>query len=64
MRKKLYVCDGKVPDCKKTACAFNGKGDCMHTADKSHARYEPPREWGFMDCASGTLLVEKVRDGR
>lgn len=62
MRRKLYVCDGKVPECKKTACAFNGTGDCMHTADKSHARYEPPREWDLMYTLTRTILVERTRD--
>lgn len=61
-RVKLYMCDGDVPGCRKTYCAFNGTGDCCHTEDKSHARYEPPRRWDVMDLGDRTVLVEKARE--
>ena len=41
----LYVCDGQVPDCKKTHCHYNGTGRCRHTTDKSHALYPDSTEW-------------------
>ena len=62
MRKKLYICDGKATGCRRTACAFNGTGDCMHTSDKSHARYRGPREWEVGESAGKTVLIEKARE--
>jgi len=32
----VYLCDGMVPDCRKTFCYKRG-GKCRHTADASHA---------------------------
>lgn len=61
MRKRFYICDGKIPDCRKTCCAFLGLGDCMHTANKKHARYRPPREWDIVAAGSKTSLVERLR---
>jgi len=62
MRTKLYICDGNVPACRKTACAFNGTGDCMHTKDRRHARYEGPREWEVRDFGNRVVLIEKARE--
>lgn len=61
MRKKLYICDGKVPTCRKTYCAFNGTGECMHTEDKSHARYDGPREWDIEFASGRTVFYERER---
>ena len=36
MVNTMYLCDGKVPECKKTSCYLNG-GYCWHTSDISHA---------------------------
>ena len=32
----FYLCDGDVPECKKTGCYKNG-GECRHTSDPIHA---------------------------
>ncbi len=38
MEKIFYICDGKVPECKKKLCFTKGKGHpCRHTTDISHA---------------------------
>ena len=62
MREKLYICDGDAEVCRKTFCAFNGTGDCMHTADKRHARYGKPREWDVVETGGRTVLFEKARE--
>ena len=59
--KRMYICDGNVPECRKSFCAFNGRGDCMHTQDKSHARYGPPREWTVEMAGGKRVLFEKER---
>ena len=61
MRVRLYICDGEVPDCSKRYCKFKGTGECMHTQDKSHARYKPPRQWNVDDRVGRTVLIEKWR---
>ena len=61
MRKKFYVCDGKVPTCRKTYCAFNGTGECMHTADKEHARYEGPRKWTVKFISGNAIFYEEEK---
>ena len=61
MRVRFYICDGKLPSCAKSYCKFNGTGDCMHTQDKSHARYGPPRQWNVNDYGGRTVLIEKWR---
>lgn len=58
MESIFYVCDGGVAACPKTSCAFNGSGECMHTSDKRHARYDEPREWRTV----GGAIFEKVRE--
>jgi hypothetical protein len=56
----LYVCDGAVPSCAKTACRWTGAGECAHTSDVSHARYPEPRV--FADFrGDGSMYVENVR---
>lgn len=60
-RRKFYVCDGKVPKCKKTYCGFNGTGECMHTEDKEHARYDSHDDWSVKFDHGRTLFFEKVR---
>ena len=62
MRVRLYICDGKLPSCAKTYCKFNGTGECMHTKDKLHARYDPPRQWNIDKRSSRTVLIEKWRE--
>lgn len=39
MKKEIwYLCDGEKPDCKKTYCYKNVKGEaCCHTSDIDHA---------------------------
>lgn len=61
MTKRLYICDGKVPTCHKTFCAYNGTGDCMHTSNIKHARYKSPREWRVYKSGSETILFERER---
>lgn len=34
----MYLCDGNVPECKKTHCYKNTDGEaCRHTSDVKHA---------------------------
>lgn len=35
-KKVFYLCDGKVPECKKTDCYKNG-GECKHTSNVEYA---------------------------
>lgn len=35
-----YICNGADPDCKKTACLYQGKGECMHTTNEDYALYK------------------------
>ena len=43
-RKVFYLCDGNVPECKKTFCYQNG-GECRHTSDIKHAlNFDIPRK--------------------
>ncbi len=38
MQKIFYLCDGKVPKCKKDLCYKKGiKNGCRHTSDIKHA---------------------------
>lgn len=65
MKKRLYVCNGKVPDCPKTYCAFKGTGDCSHTSDIRYARYSRPREWDVLESGSRIVMIERLRpDGK
>lgn len=58
----LYVCDGQVPDCKKTHCHYNGTGKCRHTQDESHALYPAPHEWAWESKDAKThTFCEAVR---
>ena len=36
MQSIMYLCDGKVTECRKTNCYLDG-GFCRHTSDISHA---------------------------
>lgn len=35
-KKIFFMCDGDVPECKKTGCYKRG-GECMRTSDVRHA---------------------------
>ncbi len=37
MERVLYLCDGEKPECKKSMCYKNGRGECRHTTDVKHA---------------------------
>ena len=59
----LYVCDGDVPSCEKTACHWNGNGDCRHTSDSGHARYPEPHVWAMeMKEPKRHTFFERVRE--
>lgn len=64
--KRLYICDGDIPECNKSFCGFNGNGNCTHTADEGHARYNPPRDWSRLWVSGNLVFFEKERplDGR
>ena len=63
----LYVCDGKVPSCAKSFCYYNGKGDCHHTTDESHALYPVHVVTSFerlpatRDGEAAVICVEPIR---
>lgn len=61
----LYVCDGIKPDCPKDYCKWLGKGECAHTSDVEHARYDDHDDLMLvpMETADGgkVELVERVR---
>lgn len=45
--KDIYLCNGKVPYCRKTSCYLNG-GLCGHTTNEVYA-LNPPDERVFDD---------------
>ena len=63
----LYVCDGKVPTCKKSYCYYNGTGECRHTTDESHALYPMhdfaafSRHPAVRDGEAAVICVEPIR---
>ncbi len=40
----LYLCDGKVPTCRKTECYKQGR-NCRHTSDVNHALNPEPHHF-------------------
>lgn len=62
----LYLCDGKVPECERTNCAYNGMGDCRHTVEWEHRLHEDADVSDFLTvpCADDrVLLVEPIDEG-
>ena len=53
----LYLCDGEVPSCSKTACYKRGL-ECRHTTDVTHALNPEPRHFEPDDC--GHLWEKEV----
>ena len=34
----IWICNGQKADCKKTARAYTGAGECDHTTDERYAK--------------------------
>lgn len=47
--KKIYfICNGKVPECKKTSCYFTGAGECKKTSHVEYAANFKKGKYGNM----------------
>lgn len=55
-----YLCTGKVPNCKKTGCAYSSESlfkDCGHTLNPDYARngatHDPAKDDRFVEVCPG-----------
>ena len=64
--KTWYLCDGKVPDCKKTHCYYKKVEDgCKHTSDINHAvNFEKTRGGYYREKENGKTLQEEWTERR
>lgn len=54
-----YLCDGKVPDCKKTSCYMHG-GGCKRTNCIEHAiNFEKTKSGCYREKENGKTLQEE-----
>jgi hypothetical protein len=50
--RKLYICNGDVPGCKKESCWYLGNGECRHTGKEEHALHGEHKAWKRMPDGS------------
>ena len=57
MRQRIvYICNGEIPDCRKTGCVYLSRGECEHTTKEQYAAKEEHR---FIRLSDGTLWETK-----
>lgn len=58
--RRLYICDYKKKDCKKTGCHV---GWCQHTSCEKNARFKrSKRNWIHFFDPRGIVFVEYIRE--
>lgn len=64
-RKVLYLCDGMVPECRKTRCYYKNPAEnpCKHTSDINHAvNFKDFMEQELKDTGrSSNIMVEQEK---
>lgn len=63
----MYICDGMRSGCKKTICAYLGRGRCKHTTSEIHAKYgkaEQITEDRFVITNDMAIEKEKAEVGK
>ena len=71
--ERLYVCNGKNPECEKPSeetgmpqkdfCGYEG-GPCKHTSSRKYALYDAPRRWRHvwhMESMNRNVYFEEER---
>lgn len=59
MPKVMYLCDGKVSDCKKKTCYING-GGCRRTSKVEHAiNFENIEDRYYREKENGKTFQEE-----